>query len=254
MNASYLLLLSGVAACGGARHDGADSRPAAENATVEITQYPWLHLRIESPPPLISRFGIDAVEVADRLAFAVRIGRLHRMPFDVELVVGACDRPRAFWDRSNRRISICWEMIAAMSRAGSEPERAPGIAQFVALHEIGHALIDGLGLPIVGREEDAADAFGALFMIVGDNETFVRGVIDAARFLRDTDRDLDSFWDEHSFGEARYYSLICMVLGGSPAVGPEVVTLIPASRAERCRAEYDQARTSWDTIVTFGTR
>lgn len=238
-------------ACGGARHEASRGEPAppADVGEAEIPQHPWLRLRVEPPPPLIAQLGIDANEVEYRLGRAVGLGRLHRMPFVVELVVEACGQPRAVWDGARRQITVCWELIAEMARAGSAPERAPGIAQFAALHEIGHALIDGLRLPVIGREEDAADAFGALFMIVGDAPSSVRAVVDAARFFRDTDRDLDSFWDEHSFGEARYYSLLCLVLGGSPTVGPEVAPLIPASRAERCPAEYAQTRTSWDTMM-----
>lgn len=211
--------------------------------------HPWLHLRVEPPPELIARFGVDAVAVEDRLAVAIRIARLNDMPFEVELVVPTCGEPGAYWDPANQRITLCWEMIAAMSRAGSEPETAPGIARFVAHHEIAHALIDGLDLPVLGREEDFADAYAALFMIVGDNPTTVRSVVDAARFFRDADRDPDSFWDEHSFGEARYYSLLCLVLGGSPTVGPEIAMLIPESRAQRCGAEYEQARASWDRLA-----
>lgn len=255
MNRSLLLASCALVACGGTPHDTrrADEQGASEG-TVRVEQHPWLQLRVEASPPLIARLGIDAAEVEYRLSAAVGIGRLHQMPHAVELVVATCDQPRAFWDSSTRRITLCWELIAAMSRAGSEPARAPGIAHFVALHEIGHALIDGLGLPVIGREEDAADAFGALFLIVGDNQSFVRAVVDAARFFRDTDRDLTSFWDEHSFGEARYYSLLCLVAGGSPTVGPEVAALIPASRAERCRAEYVQTKSSWDTMVANATR
>lgn len=254
--ASCALAACALAACGGAPHDTrrANEQGAGTDDTATYEQHPWLQLRVEASPPLIARLGIDAAEVQEQIFAAVRIGRLHPMPHEVELVVATCEQPRAFWDSSTRRITMCWELIAAMSRAGSEPARVPGIAQFVALHEIGHALIDGLGLPVIGREEDAADAFGALFMIVGDNQTFVRAVVDAARFFRDTDRDLTSFWDEHSFGEARYYSLLCLVAGGSPTVGPEVAALIPASRAERCRAEYVQTKTSWDTMVANATK
>src|SRR5689334_22528436 len=36
---------------------------------------------------------------------------------------------------------------------------------FVVLHELGHALISDLGLPVLGREEDAADAFASVAML-----------------------------------------------------------------------------------------
>ncbi|MGZ6007469.1 MAG: DUF4344 domain-containing metallopeptidase [Rhizomicrobium sp.] len=51
-------------------------------------------------------------------------------------------------------------------------ERRRGIVQFVAgnmlftlLHEIGHTHITEMGLPVLGREEDAADSFAVVTML-----------------------------------------------------------------------------------------
>src|SRR5260370_8123234 len=51
-------------------------------------------------------------------------------------------------------------------------ERRRGIVQFVAgnmlftlLHEMGHAHITEMGLPVLGRDEDAADSFAVVTML-----------------------------------------------------------------------------------------
>ena len=44
-----------------------------------------------------------------------------------------------------------------------------GNVLFVLGHEIGHALISELGIPVVGREEDGADSFAALMAILSSD-------------------------------------------------------------------------------------
>ena len=41
---------------------------------------------------------------------------------------------------------------------------------FVLFHEVGHALVDQWDLPVLGREEDAVDAFSTIFMTEFVNE------------------------------------------------------------------------------------
>ena len=71
------------------------------------------------------------------------------------------------------------------SRALSEQQRIDrvefvvGNTLFVLLHEMGHVLIAEMKLPVLGREEDAADTFAALAMLkIGTN--FSQRVLAAA--------------------------------------------------------------------------
>src|SRR4051812_6372549 len=41
-----------------------------------------------------------------------------------------------------------------------------GNTVFILYHELGHALIDLLGLPVLGHEEDAADNLASIMMIL----------------------------------------------------------------------------------------
>ena len=43
-------------------------------------------------------------------------------------------------------------------------------AQFTLLHELGHALIHTLKLPVLGREEDAADTLAIAGLLIGEME------------------------------------------------------------------------------------
>jgi len=82
-------------------------------------------------------------------------------------------------------------------------EFVAGNMLFVGFHEIGHALVSELHLPVLGREEDAADSFATLAMLEEGTEFSVNILVQAARgwFLLDRrDRKLGemlSFYDEH---------------------------------------------------------
>jgi hypothetical protein len=54
-----------------------------------------------------------------------------------------------------------------------------GNTLFVVLHELGHAATSEMKLPILGRREDAADAF-AVIQLVKLDHTFTDGVLEAA--------------------------------------------------------------------------
>ena len=57
---------------------------------------------------------------------------------------------------------------------------------FVLFHEVGHALVDQWNIPVLGREEDAVDAFSTIFM----TEIVKRGdfALAGAEFFLDLDK------------------------------------------------------------------
>src|SRR5262249_35976710 len=64
---------------------------------------------------------------------------------------------------------------------------------FVAFHELGHTHVSELGLPVLGREEDAADSFATLALLKMGTTFSTQVLVQAARgwFLTDRrDREL----------------------------------------------------------------
>ena len=55
-----------------------------------------------------------------------------------------------------------------------------GNTVFILYHELGHALIDQLGLPVLGREEDAADNLASIMMIPEQADPMMDELIIAA--------------------------------------------------------------------------
>jgi hypothetical protein len=126
---------------------------------------------------------------------------------------------------------------------------------FVLLHEFGHALIDVYDLPVLGREEDAADSVATVFL----TQTVTNGAeyaFDAAKFfdaLSARQRRLapSDYWDEHSLDKQRAYSIVCWIGGSGEDAFARVRSLgiLPEARLQRCPSEYRQKVRSWDALL-----
>ncbi|MDQ7069292.1 MAG: DUF4344 domain-containing metallopeptidase, partial [Rhodobacterales bacterium] len=134
--------------------------------------------------------------------------------------------------------------------------RANLIATFY--HELAHAMIDTMALPVLAQEEDAADVFSALMIEhLFDPDTakvIVLGAlksakIDASEWIQDG-RTWD-YSDEHGHDLQRYYNLACLYYGADPENRADFATAVnlPEDRAEKCGDEYDLASNSWGPII-----
>jgi hypothetical protein len=126
---------------------------------------------------------------------------------------------------------------------------------FVLLHEFGHALIDVYQLPVLGKEEDAADSVATVFLTTtvrnGDEYAY-----DAARFFdamsaRQRRLAPSAYWDEHSLDKQRAYEIVCWVAGsgGDAMENVRRLGVLPDSRLAGCPGEYQQKVRSWDTLL-----
>src|SRR6516162_11251668 len=132
-----------------------------------------------------------------------------------------------------------------------------GNTLFVLLHELGHVIIDEMQLPVLGREEDAADTFAALTMLEIGTSFSQRVLMDASEgwFLsgrRDQQTGMEPlYYGEHNLSEQRAYQIVCLMVGSDPAKFMSLAdeTKMPQSRQESCREDYPKASWSWDTVL-----
>ena len=121
-----------------------------------------------------------------------------------------------------------------------------GALFFILFHEVGHGLSHTLRLPILGKEEDAADSI-ATYLILGIREP-VTAVAGALWFFGTGSRtpSLQDYADEHSLGPQRQFSLVCNAVGKDPAQFQSLAQglKLPPERASRCPAEYRQLQRS----------
>jgi hypothetical protein len=130
---------------------------------------------------------------------------------------------------------------------------------FVLQHEIGHLFVAEFGLPVLGKEEDAADILASLLFLWQETEEADQTLIDAADgwYLTDQSRGEDAafegadFYDEHSLDLQRSYQIVCLMVGAAPDVFGEVATEyeIDEERQETCSTDYDQSASSWDAVL-----
>lgn len=125
-------------------------------------------------------------------------------------------------------------------------------------HELGHALIDILGLPVFGQEEDAADVLSVLMIDASfEEEAAVAIAYDTAfGFLADADeREREGeevlFWDTHGPDLQRFYTLVCLFYGANPDEREDVAEELglPEERITSCEDEFALANDSWGPIL-----
>lgn len=129
------------------------------------------------------------------------------------------------------------------------------VSGFILIHELAHALIDVLEIPITGREEDSADGLATVYMADGvkNGQEFA---FDAARFfkfLQDNQGTPDArqFADEHSLSIQRALDIVCSVAGSSEQSLQDIASrnILPPERLQRCPAEYQQKSKAWQTLL-----
>lgn len=180
-------------------------------------------------------------------------------PRPITLAFAPCGEANAFYDRPTQRVTMCWELLDALGQVfgdretPEERERAIlGAASFLLYHELGHALIDVLDLPALGREEDSADQLATYILADGTPEG-ERAAMDGAVALGRFDAEFSdmAFADEHSLGVQRFYNVACWVYGSDPAGHAHFLDAgtLPEERAERCPGEYQALVRSWDRLL-----
>jgi hypothetical protein len=147
---------------------------------------------------------------------------------------------------------------------GSPPEYVQSLVEFVSgnmlfvlYHELAHAAITQMGLPVLGRMEDAADTFATLRLIrVGSD--FSRHVLaNAAKgwFLADKrdqkTGDKVEFYDEHGLDQQRAYQIVCLMVGSDDEKFKDLAkeTKLPEERQDTCAGDYSNAAFSWDLVL-----
>ncbi|MBP9951264.1 MAG: DUF4344 domain-containing metallopeptidase [Cypionkella sp.] len=129
-------------------------------------------------------------------------------------------------------------------------------------HELGHALIDVLQLPVLGKEEDAADHLSVILMNDIWDEDSAAAVLasDATAYAlqaarREAGGEEPAYADEHSLDMQRYYNVVCLFYGANPDERQKLADDLglPPERAERCPQEWEAAAGSWEALLADAT-
>ena len=186
-----------------------------------------------------------------------------RLPVELKLRTVGCDGVSNAWYQKPRpgssdppTVNVCYEYLAEIHQsmppgttpAGITPMTAMmGQCFYVFAHEMGHAVFDVLDVPVMGREEDAADNFATYLMLrFGDEEA--RALITGAAYSYNkyvqgsqVTVPLAAFSDAHSAPAQRFYNLLCTAFGSDQTRYGDFVEsgYLPKSRAGSCMREYN---------------
>lgn len=188
--------------------------------------------------------------------FAARTNEWVQLPRPVTLTFGECGQANAFYHHGPRTIEMCLEKMARdgefFQRRVAEQwvaEGVEGATFFILAHELGHALVHTLELPVTGREEDAVDQLATLMMLNGTRDGR-RAAIAWAMTMNGSGYSKWNLADEHSLNEQRRYNILCWMYGENPARNAGLVRNAEMrDRARRCPAEYQKIRRSWTTLL-----
>lgn len=197
----------------------------------------------------------DAYQVFESLAQGFSESLV--LPHDVPVFVTECGFANAYYDPYNHRIVMCYEQLAEFAAMARDKQlQDVDLTEFVIgagsaflIHEIGHALVEILDLPITGREEDAVDDLATTTLLgLGQN-----GILAAYSYAGYWGQWGDEFsgaqWGEHSLPLQRMYRAYCLIYGSDSQNHGHLLETLPSDKAARCSAEYERASSSWARIL-----
>jgi hypothetical protein len=203
-----------------------------------------------------------------------------RLPRTLRAIASDCrgrkwDSP--YYSPYYRWMNICYSYVASTETMADDVVKDPSkvkrwipttrgqliAGEFAAtvLHETGHALFDILGVPVFGREEDAADQMEA-FLALQFGSDIARTIIKADAYYYEWSATVQKsdpttfaeFSDVHGTDSQRVYNLLCTAYGGQREAFQDMVDSgwLPPERAKNCESEYRRAEIAFrKTIVPF---
>ena len=186
-----------------------------------------------------------------------------RLPRALRLKVEGCDGVSNAWYEDDA-ITVCYEYISDILSNAPKETTPAGVTRAdaivgptfeVFLHEAGHAVFDYFSVPVLGREEDAADQFAAYLLLQfakSDARRLIAGVAYAYRLdaSKPTTKK-NPFADEHGLPAQRFYNVLCIAYGADSKLFADLVEkeFLPKERAEGCESEYEQVTRAMTKLI-----
>jgi hypothetical protein len=178
-----------------------------------------------------------------------------RLPYILLYKMQDCNGVKNAW-YDDEVITVCYDLLADLVKNAPDKDLPIGISRAdtiigpaldLILHETGHAMFHMNGIPVLGREEDAADQFSAYIALKLPKADARRMILGSAYQYRLNVPDeqislpLSKFSDEHSFPAQRMFNILCIAYGADQKLFADIVEkeLLPKNRAEGCPYEYD---------------
>lgn len=208
----------------------------------------------------------EAVQVRDVLGLVRSILSPFRLRRQLSIEIKGCDgNVDTHYD--DGVVTLCYEYIELLQRHSPKVGTPGGVprndAIFAAiidtlLHEAGHGIFDLLEIPVLGREEDAADFFSAYTMLQFAPEhasRLVEGVAfmfaSEARTALEKPYGIGDYAGEHALAPQRYYNFLCMAYGSDSSTFAKAAIDggLPLNRHDDCVEEFALLRRAFDKLI-----
>jgi hypothetical protein len=255
---------------------------ATTMATTAFADSQMIRVQIRYEPPKDPEHG-QIYEELKRLRALEKLQEFlspFRLPRTLTIMLAGCDgEADAFY--GDDEITICYEYVDVLLKNMPAQTTPGGVAPIdtvfgplfdTSLHEFAHALFDMLNLPVLGREEAAADQVAAyIYLQLGPAESrrLITGTAyayaaeamkgempssleEVAEVIRaERPRSLEEFSGEHGTPAQRAYNVMCMAYGADRKVFGDFAEkgFLPSERAEFCHEEYEQVQDAFQALV-----
>lgn len=182
------------------------------------------------------------------------------VPRDVTLELAECGTPGAFYDPSRATVQMCYEFLMELfeSLEGVDEDQLEtlfaGAFAVVMLHQVGHAVIDVLDLPVTVPAEEAADQVIAVSAAAKGEDLSL--LLEGALLLEELGVD----WENPGSGRTalageRLDRLMCLAYGANPDAYAWVVDedYLSAGAAAACPREFQRVDEAWTRMVRART-
>lgn len=188
------------------------------------------------------------------------INREIALESDLKVMVGEGDS--TYYDPEILQIKIPYDFILEVKdrfarEYGDDWKVYTGDAlEHTFYHELGHALIDILEIPVLGKEEDAVDDFGVIMLILTREEGDDMAISASELFFMEGEEieelTSEDLMDEHSLDDQRGYRGLCMVYGSNPQKYEDMAEEMEMDEERRdvCIETFDTQTYNWLSLLS----
>src|SRR6516162_1585259 len=188
-----------------------------------------------------------------------------RLPRRLLLKIEGCDGVSNAW-YDGEAVTVCYEFLDEIWKNESATTTPDGVAPIDTLigpvvdvfqHEVGHAVFDLWKIPVLGREEDAADSFSIYLMLKFPKDEARRLILgNAYQYKGDVQAPTvtmatQKFANAHGTPTQRFFNVLCLAYGADPTLFGDFVAngLLPKDRAENCDDDYQHVAYAMKTLM-----
>ena len=242
-----------------ANDDNGSNQGQTDQATTPVDSGDLLPVLFGTQTDLDLEYAKSGVELIEQINLALIL------PNDIDVIFSDCGVANAFYVSgfaplgdlapeddfqisAGGAIFMCHELTAVFSSFFSDKDQAVGASLFVLLHELGHALVNQLRLPVLGIEESYVDGMSAVFL---GEAGLSEGSVLAGWFFGNQSET--PFFDSPRAGPQRLGDLACWGVGADPSlledplIGSIAEQLILGGR--NCQFEYARQRDALISVL-----